>query len=115
MGRMVIGNGADPFSPEDTRLAGDQTDQRPFDDGYPILVGPVDAEGDPLPDGEGDPSVGIRVSFQATFGERDAIFDWQERGVVTAQGVLIDRSVSDQGRKVLGQVWVVQANLDLLR
>jgi hypothetical protein len=42
-----------------------------------------------------------------------APFDWQERGVVTAAGVLIDRAVRDQGRKVLGAIWQVEARLRL--
>jgi hypothetical protein len=37
----------------------------------------------------------VEIVFAATFGETDAIFDWGERGVVSAQGILIDRSVAD--------------------
>jgi hypothetical protein len=55
------------------------------------------------------------ISLLATFGEQEAAFDWQERGVVTAQGVLLDRAVRDQGRKVLGAVWQLQADLILDR
>jgi hypothetical protein len=100
--RLVVGNGTRPFDPSDSRLAGDQTAQAELDAGYPateVLV----QEG-----------IG-RVRFVATFGEDQAAFDWQERGVVTAQGVLIDRAVQDQGRKVLGAVWQLMAELDLTR
>jgi hypothetical protein len=32
---------------------------------------------------------------------------------VSAQGVLIDRTVADQGRKVLGAIWQLEAALIL--
>lgn len=105
--RIVVGNGTDPFSGTDRRLAGDQTAQADMVTGYPALLGMTNV---------GDEGLEVcRLTFRSTFGERDAIFDWQERGVVTAQGVLLDRAVSDNGRKVLGSVWTVEASLDLTR
>jgi hypothetical protein len=94
--RIVVGNGPRMFMAGDERLDGPQTDQAGLDEGYPRVEGSV-------------------ITFKSTFGERQAVFDWQERGVVTAQGVLIDRAVADQGRKVLGSVWVVVAELELAR
>lgn len=91
-----VGNGGDVFTGGETELAGDLTAERPLDDGFPLIAGP-------------------KITFQATFGERDAGFDWMERGVYTPSGVLIDRAVGDAGRKVLGAVWVVQAELELTR
>jgi hypothetical protein len=91
--RIVVGNGSQEFAAGDTRLAGEQTAQ-------------VALDGEPQVDG-------ASITMRATFGEQDAIFDWQERGVVTAQGVLLDRSVADGGRKVLGSVWQVTATLTL--
>jgi hypothetical protein len=104
--RIVVGNGDSAFDPNDTRLSGDQTAQAELDAGYPTITGLVSVD---------DESEGMRLSLRATFGEQDAAFDWQERGVVTAQGVLLDRSVRDQGRKVLGAVWQLQADLILDR
>lgn len=92
--RIVVGNGNRPWMMGDERLDGPQTDQAALDDGYPQIAGSV-------------------ITFRSTFGEQQGIFDWQERGVVTAQGVLIDRAVQDQGRKVMGSVWVVVAELEL--
>jgi hypothetical protein len=93
--RLVVGDSAAPFSPADTRLAGENTAQAPLDSAPMISNG--------------------SVTFTATFGEDIGGFDWQERGVVTAQGVLLDRAVGDQGRKVLGAVWTLQAILELTR
>lgn len=107
--RIVVGNGTTPFSGSDTRLAGELTEQVALDSGYPQLLGMVD-DGD----NDGEPDA-CRLVFQGTFGEDKAVFDWQERGIVTAQGVLLDRAVTDQGRKVLGSVWEVEAALQLDR
>lgn len=108
--RIIVGDGDREFNGSDTRLAGEQTDQAAMDAGYPALFGMVGPGYDDQPDTEG---AACRLVLRATFGEQQAIFDWQERGVVTAQGVLLDRSVKDQGRKVLGSVWVCEAALDL--
>jgi hypothetical protein len=102
--RIVVGDGSSPFDLRDERLAGENTAQASLDAGYPTVN--LQAPGD---DGRGH-SV---ISFLATFGEDQAAFDWQERGVVTAQGVLLDRAVQDQGRKVLGAVWQLKADLFL--
>lgn len=93
---IVVGNGAGVFTGGETQLQGDQVASMPVDDGFPLVVG-------------------SKITFQATFGEREGAFDWMERGIVTPSGVLIDRAVGDQGRKVLGAVWVVQAELELAR
>jgi hypothetical protein len=58
--------------------------------------------------------VGSRIVLRSTFTERQANFDWMERGIVVPSGVLIDRSVADQGRKVFGAVWDVEAELELV-
>jgi hypothetical protein len=91
--RIVVGDGSREFAAGDERLAGEHTDQATLDQ-PPVIDG-------------------ASITMRATFGESDAIFDWQERGVVTAQGVLLDRSVADGGRKVLGSVWQVAATLTL--
>lgn len=104
--RLIVGNGSRDFEPSDTRLVGPDTGQAELDGGYPLVAGVIDG---------GDGPDACRLTFRATFGEEVANFDWAERGVVTAQGVLLDRSVEDQGRKVLGQVWTLEASLDLTR
>lgn len=107
--RLLVGNSSQEFDPSDTRLAGDLTAQAQLTEGYPVIEGPI-----MLPSDDVVPN-GWRIRFSALFGEDQAIFDWQERGVVTAQGVLLDRSVMDQGRKVLGAVWQLDAELTLGR
>jgi hypothetical protein len=101
--RIVVGNSSQEFAYEDERLAGDQTAQAAADEGFP-LIRPVVTP---------DERRGVQLVLRATFGEQDAAFDWQERGVVSAQGVLIDRTVADQGRKVLGAIWQLEAALIL--
>lgn len=102
--RIVVGDGSRPFDLRDERLAGEETAQAALDPGYPGVA--LQAPGE---DGH---AAGV-ITFLATFGEDQAIFDWQERGVVTARGVLLDRAVGDQGRKVLGAVWQLRADLFL--
>jgi hypothetical protein len=48
------------------------------------------------------------VTLTATFGEPEANFDWNVRGVVLADGTDIDRKVVDQGRKAEGSVWTLE-------
>lgn len=91
-----VGNGNAPFMPGDEALQGTEQWTAPLDVGFPEIVG-------------------SKITLQATFGERDGVFDWMERGIFTPSGVLIDRAVSDQGRKVFGAVWVVSAELELGR
>lgn len=96
--RIVVGSSTGGFSLEDTRLAGQETAQMQLDAGFPVIRR-VDSR--------------VEIVFAATFGEREAVFDWGERGVVTSQGVLLDRAVGDQGRKPFGVVWTVEAVLSL--
>lgn len=93
---IVVGNGGAVNTGGETELAGDQTATAPLDVGYPTIEG-------------------AKITFRSTFGERDAPFDWFERGVMTPGGVLLDRAVGDQGRKVMGAIWVVIAELELTR
>jgi hypothetical protein len=104
--RIVVGNGDQEVSFQDSRLSGQETAQADLDAGFPTIqrVGTEDPD---IPDA-------VEAVFRATFGEDVAAFDWQERGVVTAQGVLIDRAVRDQGRKVLGAIWQLEARLRLV-
>lgn len=93
---IAVGNGSGYFTGGETELQGEQQARVALDDGFPIVTGSV-------------------IRLQATFGERDGAFDWFERGVITPGGILLDRAVGDQGRKVLGAVWVVVAELELAR
>lgn len=101
--RIIVGNGTAGFQFSDERLSGDETAQAQLDQGYP-QIRRVATE---------DVTDAVEIVFAAVFGETDAIFEWQERGVVSAQGVLIDRAVSDGGRKPFGAVWAVEAALRL--
>lgn len=56
---------------------------------------------------------GALLVVEATFGEDAANFEWATREVVSAGGVVVDRHDEDQGRKVQGQVWTLEAQLEL--
>lgn len=103
--RIVVGTSDTPRSGIENRLVGD-TAEAPLDAGFPVVSSELISDDDFV-------TPVSRITFQATFGEDQAVFDWQERGIVTAQGVLLDRAVSDQGRKPLGAVWTVGAVLEL--
>jgi hypothetical protein len=103
--RLLVGNGDAPVAFTDDRLAGGETAQAELDAGFPGIARVATEEPD-VPDA-------VEITFRATFGEDVGAFDWQERGVVTAQGVLLDRAVRDQGRKVLGAIWQLEARLRL--
>ena len=104
--RIVVGNSDLGYVPNQERLQGDQTAQAALDGGFPTTEVRL------LEDDDFLRPLGL-ITFRATFGEADACFDWREQGVVTAQGVLIDRAVGDGGRKVLGSVWQTEAVLEL--
>lgn len=93
--QIVIGDSGATFTGGEEKLVGTNQSARPLMQGYPQVVG-------------------TRILLRAEFGERDGIHEWAERGVVVPSGVLIDRAVADQGRKVLGAVWVVEAELELV-
>lgn len=100
--RLVIGNGTREFAPSDERMAGQETAQAELRGGFPAIS---------IASDEG---LGV-IRFEAVFTEDQGVFEWQERGVVTAQGVLLDRAVGDQGRKPLGAVWELGAELQIGR
>lgn len=91
--RLIVGNGDTPVQPTDERLAGQDTAYAELDQ-PPAVTGRL-------------------ITFRATFAEDAANFDWRERGVTSVQGVLIDRSVADQGRKAPGTIWTLEAALEL--
>lgn len=96
--RLVVGDGTRAFEPGDQRLAGDNTAQAVLKAGFPAV--------------SADPELGLpTIRFESVFQGDEGVFEWQERGVVTAQGVLLDRAVGDQGRKPLGAVWELGATL----
>lgn len=115
-GRLIVGNGTAPVQEADERLAGEQTAWAALDDGYPRLDGMVTVT-EPSEPVETEPAEpperACRATFQATFAEEAANFEWLERGVTSVQGVLIDRSVEDHGRKVPGSIWTLSLALDL--
>lgn len=100
--RIVVGDGETPVNSNDEELAGAATAEKVVEEIE--IVGRVE---------DGDRAV-HRVILRTTFGENEANFDWRERGVLTSEGVLIDRAVADQGRKVQGSVWTLEAVVDLV-
>lgn len=104
---IVVGNGQAPFSPDDRSMSGDEIARRPLDE-YPGFGWNEDAALD-MPD---DEETLLVITLRATFGEGVANFEWRERGVVVGD-ILIDRTVSDQGRKASGAVWEAEATLSL--
>lgn len=63
------------------------------------------------------PSVsGQTITFKASFGSSEANFSWQEFTVANGNSdsaVNLNRKVSDQGTKVLGQVWELTLTVTL--
>lgn len=102
--RILVGNGSEPFTYNDTRLAGSETAQASLDSSPPVIERIATDE---VPDA-------VELVLRSTFGEDQANFEWAERGVVSAQGILIDRAVGDNGRKPLGAIWQVEARLRLV-
>lgn len=58
---------------------------------------------------------GARLRVVATFGEELANFEWRIREFRSEQGVVIDRTEEDQGRKAAGAVWTLEADLELTK
>lgn len=56
---------------------------------------------------------GASVLVQGTFGEDAANFEWKQRKVVTAKGIVLDLDEEDGGRKAKGSVWSLGVSLDL--
>lgn len=54
-----------------------------------------------------------RLTFQATFGEQEANFDWSETRIVAADGTVLDVDRADGGRKAPGTEWTLTAEVDL--
>lgn len=54
------------------------------------------------------------VVVKATFGERDANFEWSKVEVLTADGVAIDVDETDHGRKSTGSIWTLETHVKLM-
>jgi hypothetical protein len=98
--RLVVGDGSRTFAAGDTRLAGGATAYAEMDEGFPKVE---------IVDGV------ARLTLRGTFDEESANFEWQERGVTSVRGVLIDRTVSYQGTKAPGTRWTAEVVLELAR
>ena len=93
--QIVVGDGRTESTGGEEALVGENQSRAPLDEGFPEVIG-------------------SRIRFRATFGEREGIHEWHERGIVVPSGILVDRAVGDEGRKVFGSVWDVEAELELL-
>lgn len=81
----------------------------------PEYVGVLTGQPEPSEGGEPDESETVtlvRVSLQAEFGPDEANTDWSVTEVVV-EGVVVDRTEGDSGRKVAGSTWTLQTYLDL--
>jgi hypothetical protein len=56
---------------------------------------------------------GGQIKVSATFGEQVANFDWLERDIISAGGVVLDHQEQDRGRKAEGSVWTLDAALEI--
>lgn len=56
---------------------------------------------------------GATVTVTAEFGEGEANFEWRVRRVLHADGWVIDELTADMGRKVEGQVWDLEAQIEV--
>jgi hypothetical protein len=56
---------------------------------------------------------GAQATVTASFSEGEANFDWRQRLVASASGVIVDFLEQDMGRKAPGAVWNVEAVLEL--
>lgn len=55
-----------------------------------------------------------RLTVVARFAPDQGNFDWRIQEVQTAQGIVLDRTEGDLGRKAPGAVWTTAAELDLI-
>jgi hypothetical protein len=54
-----------------------------------------------------------KLMMSATFGEQVANFDWLERDIITANGLVLDHDEEDLGRKAEGAIWRLDAGIEL--
>ena len=62
------------------------------------------------------PIASQKMSWKSSYGSGDANFAWQEFGVDCSNGTpvaLLNRKVSDQGTKTVGQTWVLTLEITL--
>lgn len=92
-----VGDGNAPVLPTQFNLQGANKTFVPMDAGYPSA-----------------PVNGLE-RWRATFGPGDANYAWEEFGVFnsTAPGVMLNRALSSEGTKVLGQTWTVTASITI--
>lgn len=53
------------------------------------------------------------LTLTAVFGEQDANFEWTTAEVLSANGVVVDLELADNGRKAAGAVWTYETALQL--
>jgi len=101
---LGVGNGTTAFDPTQTDLQGSSTVRRPMDAGFPMRGALIDDE-------QRGPNV---ISFQATFSNEDANFDWHEWGVFNAAagGQMLNRVVEDMGTKTSAATWQLLVDIE---
>lgn len=82
-----VGNGTTAFSVADTALAGASTLYKPVDAGFPTRSGST-------------------LTFQATFGVSEALFNWSEYAIKVGS-TMFSRKVEALGNKgLVSQTWI---------
>lgn len=91
-----VGNGTEPFNPEQTDLTGISTARHIMDVNYPMIGGST-------------------ITFQAIFSDAEANFEWNEWGVFNAEtgGLMIARKVEYNSIKLSNQEWIMKVTLEL--
>jgi hypothetical protein len=87
-----VGNGTDAETADDVALAGASQLWKAMDPGYPVVEDNT-------------------VTFQATFAEAEAQFEWSEWGVDDGS-TLLSRKVETLGTKAAGQ-WTLTTTLTI--
>ena len=94
--RILVGTSSTAEADTQTALQG-SVEAQGMDEGFPNITG------------TGDDT----VEFQSVFGSDDGNQAWNEFGVDNGSGeaVLLNRKVSAQGTKAMGQVWTVKVSI----
>ena len=101
---LEVGNGTAAFDPAQTDLQGSSKVRKPMDAGFPLRGALIDGE-------QRGPNV---ITFQATFSNEDANFEWREWGVFNAAtgGQMLNRLVEDMGRKTSAATWQLLVDIE---
>lgn len=94
---IAVGDSDAPFDSSHTSLQGANQARKSMDAGYPSVIDNT-------------------LVFQATFNEDEALFPWNEWGIVNDSegGTFLNRKVEYNGTKLNGQVWILRCEVPLV-